>query len=78
MVRHFPILENSETELYVDPRNGRRNNTTRSSLGSCGSLASLARISEPKHLSDKEKQKIPPDQTHFVVVNWIDIKLQEV
>ena len=32
MVRHFPILENSETELYVDPRNGRRNNTTRSAL----------------------------------------------
>ena len=33
MVRHFPILENSETELSVDPRNGRRNNTTRSALG---------------------------------------------
>ena len=32
MVRHFPILENSETELSVDPRNGRRNNTTRSAL----------------------------------------------
>ena len=32
MVRHFPILENSEAELYVDPRNGRRNNTTRSAL----------------------------------------------
>ena len=32
MVRHFLILENSETELSVDPRNGRRNNTTRSSL----------------------------------------------
>ena len=35
MVRHFPILENSETELYVDPRNGRRNNTTRSALETC-------------------------------------------
>ena len=32
MVRHLVILENSETELSVDPRNGRRNNTTRSSL----------------------------------------------
>ena len=32
MVRHFLILENSETEFSVDPRNGRRNNTTRSSL----------------------------------------------
>ena len=32
MVRHFPILENSETELSVDPRNGRRNSTTRSAL----------------------------------------------
>ena len=32
MVRHFPILENSETELSVDPRNGRRNNTTHSAL----------------------------------------------
>ena len=32
MVRHFLILENSETELSVDPRNGRRNNTTRSAL----------------------------------------------
>ena len=32
MVRHFLILENSETEFSVDPWNGRRNNTTRSSL----------------------------------------------
>ena len=32
MVRHFLILENSETEFSVDPRNGRRNNTTRSAL----------------------------------------------
>ena len=32
MVRYFLILENSETEFSVDPRNGRRNNTTRSSL----------------------------------------------
>ena len=23
MVRHFPILKNSESELSVDPRNGR-------------------------------------------------------
>ena len=30
MVRHFPILKNSESELSVDPRNGRQTNTTRS------------------------------------------------
>ena len=41
MVRHFPILENSETELYVDPRNGRRNNTTRSALVHCTGAAQV-------------------------------------
>ena len=38
MVRHFLILENSETEFSVDPRNGRRNNTTRSALVEMGAI----------------------------------------
>ena len=55
MVRHFLILENSETELSVDPRNGRRNNTTRSSLLSSTVYCLLSTINHLKSCKSHPK-----------------------